>query len=252
MSQQRRLRLPHDVPVLTMAPLAWLKLQFFCHAGDTEIGGFGVSAENDLLYVEDFMTVKQEVSIVTVSFDDSAVADWFDRCVDLGIHPRRCGRIWLHTHPGESVDPSSKDEETFDRIYGRCDWSVMFILGRTGRTYARLALSAGPAASLLLPVQVDWSSWPLAATGAGSMELKVQEWKDEYAANIQPRPDPFMAMTQVPTDRRFFDEAWDHHPWLREMMGEFLMEDTYDREFARGSEAARREATRDHTSRPFD
>ena len=29
---------------LTFAPLAWLKLQFFCHMGDTEIGGFGISA----------------------------------------------------------------------------------------------------------------------------------------------------------------------------------------------------------------
>ena len=32
---------------------------FFLHAGDTEVGGFGVSAENNLLYVQDFVTVKQ-------------------------------------------------------------------------------------------------------------------------------------------------------------------------------------------------
>ena len=40
-------RSPSDrPPVLIFAPLAWLKLQFFCHAGDTEIGGFGVAEVN--------------------------------------------------------------------------------------------------------------------------------------------------------------------------------------------------------------
>lgn len=37
--------------VLTFAPLAWLKLQFFWHAGPTEIGGFGISSPKDFLYV---------------------------------------------------------------------------------------------------------------------------------------------------------------------------------------------------------
>jgi hypothetical protein len=38
---------------LFFAPLVWLKLQWLCHAGDTEIGGFGISAESNPLYVED-------------------------------------------------------------------------------------------------------------------------------------------------------------------------------------------------------
>ena len=48
-------------PCLKFSPLAWLKLQYFCHAGDTEIGGFGVAADDDPLYVEDFVTVRQHV-----------------------------------------------------------------------------------------------------------------------------------------------------------------------------------------------
>ena len=39
-----------EVPVrpLVFAPLAWLKLQFLCHAGPTEVGGFG--GEVDFLF----------------------------------------------------------------------------------------------------------------------------------------------------------------------------------------------------------
>jgi hypothetical protein len=176
---------PESPLVLTFAPLAWLKLQHFCHAGQTEIGGFGVSAANDLLYIEDFVTVRQQASPFTVRFDDAAVADWIDRCIDRGLTMSRCARIWLHTHPGSSVTPSTTDEETFDRVFGRCDWSVMFILGRTGQTYARLAFAAGPGGALLLPVQVDWSAWPpFLAGAAASLPTVVDQWQEEYRAHV--------------------------------------------------------------------
>lgn len=145
---------------LTFAPLAWLKLQYFCHAGNTEVGGFGIASANNLLYVEDFVTVEQQATSVSVRFVDEAVADFFDRCVDAGLPPQHFGRIWCHTHPGTSVTPSSTDEETFARSFGRCDWSVLFILGRTGNTYARLSFAAGPGGQLLLPTAVDWAAWP--------------------------------------------------------------------------------------------
>ena len=170
---------------LIFAPLAWLKLQFFLHAGSTEIGGFGISSADDLLYIEEFRTVRQSVSAVTVEFDDQAVADHFDRCVDQGIEPQRCARIWIHTHPGESAQPSQTDEKTFMRVFGACDWSVMFIVGRTDRTYARLAFSAGPGAQMLLPVSVDWESWPrCVADPAFNPDELFSQWMEEYRANI--------------------------------------------------------------------
>src|SRR5258706_9578388 len=147
-------------PRLTFAPLAWLKLQYLCHAGDTEVGGFGVTAHDDLLYVEDFVTVAQDVSSVSVRFRDDAVADFFETSVDAGLTPDRFARVWLHTHPGSSVTPSGTDETTFAQVFGRCDWAVMFILGRTGRTSARLSYFGGPGASLKLRCQVDWPGWP--------------------------------------------------------------------------------------------
>jgi hypothetical protein len=99
--------------------------------------------------------------------------------------PQRFLRIWCHTHPGASPLPSSTDEETFSRVFGACDWAVMFIIGRTGQTYARLAFSAGPAASVLLPVSVDWASWPTVMLERIE-ELRgfLADWIAEYAANI--------------------------------------------------------------------
>lgn len=188
--RDRRIHVAGDTPsvqpaTLRFAPLAWLKLQFLCHAGDTEVGGFGVSAAGDLLYVQRVETVLQGATPVGVEFADDAVADHFDRCADQGIPPGRCGRIWIHTHPGWSPEPSAVDEATFARVFGPCDWALMFILSRTGRTYARARFSAGPGGSCMLPVEVDWASWPeqLDRDGMKLQDL-VRQWRHEYDANV--------------------------------------------------------------------
>ena len=220
-------------PTLTFSPLAWLKLQFFCHAGETEVGGFGVcggggDGSDNPLYVSDFVTVVQRTTGVTVRFDDDAVADYFDRQFDAGLVPSRFARIWLHTHPGDSSQPSLTDEETFERVFGGCDWAVMFIVSRTGRTYARLRLSAGPGAELPLAVAVDWGSWAgvLADGGGEGLGGQVEAWMDEYGQNVRPEPESFRAIGRspecgsrppacrvtVPCDRDLIP-AWDGEWW---------------------------------------
>ncbi|MFO0806440.1 MAG: hypothetical protein U0791_25325 [Gemmataceae bacterium] len=162
--------------------LAWLKLQFLCHAGPTEIGGFGLSAENDPLFIEDVLVVRQTCSVVSVMFDDAAVADLFDTMTDAGVPPSRFARIWLHTHPDASVTPSGVDEETFARVFGGCDWSVMAILGRTGRMSARLRITTGPGATLALRPRIDWFDWPALA---GTLDEHVESWRAEYTGKVQ-------------------------------------------------------------------
>jgi len=172
---------------LVFSPRAWLKLQFFCHRGDTEIAGFGLSAKDDLLYVEDFVTVKQRVSPMTVAFDDDAVAEFVDRSVDAGLQPCQILRIWCHTHPGSSPDPSGTDEDTFARVFGMCDWAVMFILSRTNATYCRLSFHTGPGATSQLPVTVDWAAWPQLLRDPEFLAGKAFfNWDAEYTANIHP------------------------------------------------------------------
>ena len=76
---------------------AWLKLQYLCHRGLTEVGAFGISHFERLLYVEDLVVVRQRCSMVSVEFDDEAVADFFDEQIDDGRRPEQFGRLWLHS-----------------------------------------------------------------------------------------------------------------------------------------------------------
>jgi hypothetical protein len=175
----------YDTPRLIFSPRAWLKWQFLCHAGPTEIGCFGLSSEQNPLVVEDLIVIKQATTVVSVAFDDSAVADLFDGMADAGIPPNRFARLWLHTHPGASVDPSGVDEETFSRVFGRCDWAVMGILGRTGRTSARLRFNAGPGGAMEIPTSVDWSAWPEFAMSY-DLQLSVDVWREEFDRLIEP------------------------------------------------------------------
>jgi proteasome lid subunit RPN8/RPN11 len=145
--------------------------------GDTEVGGFGIAAAEDLLYVEDIQLVRQVCTSVSVVFADDAVADFFDRQVDMGRRPERFGRLWLHTHPGNSAEPSMTDEETFARVFGRTEWAVMFILARHGQSYVRLRFHVGPGGDIDLPVRVDYSR-PFAASDHAA-------WQEEYLAAVE-------------------------------------------------------------------
>jgi hypothetical protein len=196
---------------LRLTPYAWAKLQRLRDLRDTEVGGFGISAADDLLLVEDVCLIRQLCSPMTVKFDDEAVADYFDRQVDQGLAPERFARIWIHTHPGSSPHPSSTDEETFARCFGSTDWAVMFILARGGQTYARLRFKAGPSGSLVLPVEVDFSQpFPSSEWGA---------WDAEYAESVMPEPvfcQPGNERPRIgPAAQEFYDPAqdeWWHRP----------------------------------------
>jgi len=188
-----------DQPVLRFSLAAWLKLQLLCHAGDSEIGAFAITAPHDPLYVMQLVTIKQMCSSVSVEFDDEAVADFFDEQVDLGRTPDQFFRIWAHTHPGDSPHPSGTDEETFQRVFGACDWAVMFILARGGSTYCRLRVNSRQdrhespgehktgrpliSISTSIPCAVDYAS-----IASSDFELplaeRVGEWMGEYGRNI--------------------------------------------------------------------
>ena len=186
-----------DAPTLRFSPTAWAKLLFLRDAGDTEVGGFGISSADDLLLIEDVQLVRQVCDLASVSFDDDSVADFFDRQVDAGVSMARCGRVWLHTHPGDSPQPSMTDENTFARVFGRTEWALMFILARGGRSYARLRFHVGPGGDIELPVQVDYSR-PFAASDH-------ETWLADYQANVEfwevlPLARPELAAVRDPLD----------------------------------------------------
>ena len=143
---------------------------------DNEVGGFGVTEADDLLFVSDFVLVKQKVTCVSVSFDDEAVADYFEDQVEAGRQPGQFARIWLHSHPGDSPQPSCTDENTFARVFGTCDWAIMFIVAQDGKTFARLRFNAGPGGEVNIPVRVDYSY----EFDAADFEV----WQQQYLASV--------------------------------------------------------------------
>lgn len=172
MATYRQPRRRRQRPPLRFTPYAWAKLLHLRDEGPTEVGGFGVTAEADPLLVEDVRLVGQSCTPIAVRFDDAAVADFFDACVDEGLPPERFARVWVHTHPGDSPRPSGTDERTFARAFGGCDWAAMVILAAGGDSYARLRFSAGPGADLVIPIELDFSAtFPSAAPAA---------WAEEY------------------------------------------------------------------------
>lgn len=201
-------------PSLRFSPYAWAKLVFLRDWGETEIGGFGVSADDDPLLVVDFLTVKQRCTPVTVSFDDAAVADLFDDLVDQGLRPERFGRIWVHSHPGGCPLPSGRDEETFQRVFGRTDWAVMAIIARNDATYARLAFHVGPGGALEIPIGVDYAQ-PFAG-------MDGEAWQREYAKNVVVQP----PLLPPPAGQAGERQAWDELDF--DFDPEFWEEDFYD------------------------
>jgi proteasome lid subunit RPN8/RPN11 len=202
---------PRRPAALRFSPTAWAKLLFLRDEGDTEIGAFGISAQDDLLFVEDVQLATQTCTWVHVQFDDESVADFFDRQVDAGRRPEEFGRLWIHTHPGISPEPSGTDEATFSRVFGRSDWAVMFILARGGQTFARLRYNVGPGAEIKLPVEIDYSR-PF--TGSS-----MDAWEEEYRANVRiPLPDPpkkpLVEKVSAPEDYQdpFLDD-WRREAW---------------------------------------
>ncbi len=120
----------------------------------------------------------QQAHPAFVAFDDQAVADFFDEQVDRGLRPEQFGRVWIHTHPGESPVPSLTDHETFARVFGATDWSVMFILARHDATYAELRYRAGPSARFKLATGVDYAA-DFPATDRAA-------WQAEFERCIRP------------------------------------------------------------------
>jgi proteasome lid subunit RPN8/RPN11 len=199
-------------PLLRFSPTAWAKLLFLRDLGDTEVGGFGVTATDDLLLIEDIKLVRQTCTAVTVEFDDNSVADFFDHEVDSGLKPQQFARIWVHSHPGNCPQPSIVDENTFNRVFGRTDWALMFILARGGRSYARLRFNIGPGGEMPIPVSVDFSR-PFAGSNHDT-------WREEYLANVSQEECFFLdeRQTHPPEnwDKNMFAPSAADEDWLDE------------------------------------
>lgn len=191
---------------LRLSPMAWAKLMYLRDLGSTEIGGFGISQRDDFLFIEDIQLVPQQCSWSSVKFDDNAVADYFEGQVEAGRHPTEFARIWVHTHPGSSADPSPTDEATLARVFGRTDWAIMLIVARDGQTYARLRCNVGPGADVSLSVEVDYTR-PFNGSD-------IEAWKTEYTNCVRREVmlDP-AALLSLRSSRKTSADEWWRDAW---------------------------------------
>jgi len=196
-------------------------LLFLRDQGPTEVGGFGITPPDDLLYVEDVRLVRQRCTVVSVAFDDLAVAEFFDEQVDAGRRPEQFGRLWIHTHPGDSARPSPLDEETFQRIFGGCDWALMLILAREGQRYCRLQFRVRPGGAFEIPTQVDFRrDFPQADFEAWAHEYATTVWPAEFGKGDtplddfwieEPRPvDMFRPSCELRGTTNFEEDSYTH------------------------------------------
>ncbi|WP_437193251.1 hypothetical protein [Planctomicrobium sp. SH527] len=144
--------------------------------------------------------MQQRCTSVTVKFDDTAVAEFFEAQVDQGRRPDQFGRIWIHTHPGDCPRPSAVDRRTFQRCFGRCDWAVMFILARGGATFAELHWQRGGPARLPLQVAVDFAR-PFPAAD-------FPQWEQEYCDAVQ-EEELFLDRPEPPFEEFFTNDLFE-------------------------------------------
>jgi proteasome lid subunit RPN8/RPN11 len=213
-------------PLLRFSPRAWAKLLFMRDMSDNEVGGFGITDADDLLFVEDFVVIRQKVSPVTVEFDDEAVADFYDEQVDNGRRPEQFSRVWLHSHPCDSPEPSCTDEATFERVFGGCDWAVMFIIARNGKTFARLRFNTGPGGQMDIPVCVDYNqsfdasdfdAWRQQYTG-NVLQDELFNFSGRHQKKDTQKPDLFGGRDELETfdGEDLFEEIEMMQPWERQ------------------------------------
>lgn len=164
-------------PELRFSPYAYAKMVFMRDMSNNEVGGFGITYPEDPLLVEDFILVPQEVGPASVEFNDIGVADFIERMMEFNIPPLQCMRIWIHTHPGSMNTPSSTDEATFFRVFGKCDWAIMFILAQNDKTFCALQHNIIPASRVNINTSIDF-----ATPFIGSNQ---EEWVKEYTSMVK-------------------------------------------------------------------
>lgn len=171
---------------LRFTPYAYQKLIFMRDIGNTEVAAFGISDDKDYLLIRDIRMVKQKAYSAFVEMTSEGVSEYVNSMIEEGIDNfNQFFRVWIHTHPMESPIPSGQDHETFNETFCNQTWSVMFILGNTGKTFASIQCRPDRSNNSVLfaptpiPVYMDISD-PNGLIGSSE-----EAWKEEYEKNVQ-------------------------------------------------------------------
>ena len=173
------------------------------------------------IVVEDFILVRQEVSLASVSLD----MDWWaDKQIELfdkhGIEPWRTS-CWCHTHPAGINRPSTTDEQTMEESFGGWDFILMLILTKAGQFYARMDFDhdfgTGVKQRLSVPyaVEIDWGH----AGKEAISEETIQCWEEEFKQCVPEVPDRWLLVQEGPQERvRLRKGSWLPKPTTSEQI----------------------------------
>lgn len=181
---------------LTMSVPAWLKWQWLCHRGGIEATAYGIPKADDPLYVDDLYVPPQQGTYATTETDEGAMSDFalemLDRFPDGNAEG--VGRLWFHTHPAMSANPSGTDEKTFASDFGK-SWAVMAILSKLDDKYARIRVQNPAVVEKVIPIVVDWKGFAGDAANLAVLATRMGAWPAEYEARIRERPRAEPAIT---------------------------------------------------------
>lgn len=122
-----------QVGTLRFTRRAFAKLCLIRDREDYEVAAFGVTPWWDPCTVVDLILPKQVCSWGTVEMDDDDLVILQDLADQCGVCNHQFRHLWIHTHPGESAEPSKTDTETFEDHFGEFDFAMMHILSKKGK-----------------------------------------------------------------------------------------------------------------------
>lgn len=166
---------------IQFTPYAYSKMMYYLHKNNNEVSMFGISKKENPSLVIDVSLIKQEVGEVTTDMDDEALADYVEDMVCKGYEPCEVLRIWIHSHPNFSTQPSNTDKETFSRAFKNASWKVMIIISKKYETYCLLRQSGTVCQTdVECEVTVNWNE------GYGKDHNKV--WDKEWNECVHVKP----------------------------------------------------------------
>lgn len=170
-----------DIKVSTKA---FLKTLFWCHEAPEEVSCMGqISAESEVLLIEDVHLVKQEVGSASVDLD---MKSWADKVAELyetyGIQPWQL-QVWIHTHPMGLKGFSQQDVNTIEEKLSSWDHVVALVMTEKGEMSGRVAFTShfpwgdtrhSEAASVIIQ-----------ANSVQITEEELETWRNEFKSLVK-------------------------------------------------------------------
>jgi proteasome lid subunit RPN8/RPN11 len=161
---------------LTVDRGVWARIMYFAKEADGEISGMGITPKENRWHIEEFVLPKQECTAAHTEFDGTELAKLMDEYIVKGYEPWQTQRVWIHTHPGFSAEPSGPDWANFDANYVRDrddSWGTMIVVNQKGEVSVNVWFGMLGAVMKGELVVVD-----------REVEIHGEEWKKELDEKV--------------------------------------------------------------------